>query len=127
MIQILKTKRKYALAVNVVEGFTEEDERYCEELFEKKLKKHERVNLLIKVDELKLRGSSVTAFWKDLKWILKNYKKIGHLAIVAHSKILKAWIKLDNLIFRNLKAGRHELYFDTSEMNLAMDFINSKG
>jgi len=128
MIKLLKTKKKYALALKVVDGFTLDDENYCELLFEEKLNKgNKQVNLLIQVDELRVTKSSMQAFVKDLFWILRKYKRIGHLAIVAHSKVIKAWIEADNLLFRNIKKGRHEIYFDVSQMKEAMAFVNSRG
>ena len=127
MIEVLKTKKKYALAINVVDGFTVEDEDYCEHLFQKKLDKgYKQINLLIRLDNLRLTKISLRAFMKDLYWILRNYKRVGHMAIVAHSRIIKAWIRIDNLFFEKASAGRYERYFDVSEMKEAMAFIHAR-
>ena len=112
------------LAIEVVDGFTEADEKLCEKLFEEKLKDgYEQVNVLVKLDEMKVGNSSVKAFMEDGIWLLRNYGKIGHLAIVAHSNVLKALVPIDNLFFQRAGKGRYEQYFDSSQMEEAIGFV----
>lgn len=61
---------------------------------------------------------------EDTIWVLRNYKKLGHLAIVAHSKVLKALVPIDNLFFERASKGRLEKYFDISQMEEAMEFVS---
>lgn len=60
---------------------------------------------------------------EDIIRALRNYKKLGHLAIVAHSKILKALIPIDNLFFQRASEGRLERYFDISQMDEALKCV----
>ena len=127
MIEQIKTFNNNCLALEVIDGFTETDEKICQKLFETKLAEgFKQVNLLVKLDELKVSHSSVKAFMEDTIWVFRHYKEIGHLAIVAHSKILKASVPIDNLFFQRASKGRLEHYFDVSQLDEAFDFIESK-
>jgi len=84
----------------------------------------EAINLLVKVDEMKISNSSAKAFFEDTLLALRNYKKLRHLAIVAHSNILKALVPIDNLFFARASQGRQERYFDISRMDKAWEFAN---
>ncbi|MBI1221646.1 MAG: STAS/SEC14 domain-containing protein [Bacteroidetes bacterium] len=124
MIEQLEIFPGNTLAVEVVGSFSEVDEKLCQKWFDQKLADgHEHVNVLVKLDEMKVSGSSAKAFMEDVVWTLRNYKKMGHLAIVAHSKILKALIPIDNLFFQRASEGRLERYFDVSQMEEAMYFV----
>jgi hypothetical protein len=124
MIEQITALKGNILAIEVIDGFTETDEKLCQKFFQQKLDEgFEQVNVLIKLDELKLSHSNVKAFMEDSIWALRNYKKIGHLAIVAHSKVLKALVPIDNLFFERASKGRHERYFDISQIDEAFEFI----
>ena len=124
MIEQLVSSPDNVLAVEVIDGFTETDEKICQKFFQQKLDKgFEQVNVLVKLDEMKVSKSSVKAFMEDIVWTLRNYKKMGHLAIVAHSNVLKALIPIDNLFFQRASKGRLERYFDVSQMDEAMAFV----
>jgi hypothetical protein len=126
MIEQLKTFKENVLALEVIDGFTETDEKLCQKFFQQKLEEgFEQVNILVKLDNLKLSQSSVKAFMEDTIWALRNYKKIGHLAIVAHSGVLKALVPIDNLFFERASKGRYERYFDVSQLDEAVAFVNS--
>jgi len=127
MLEQIETFENNVLAVEVIDGFTEEDEFICRKFFEEKLKQgFDSVNVLIKLDEMKVSNSSVKAFMEDSLWTLRNYKKMGHLAIVAHSNTLKALVPIDSLFFSRASKGRLERYFDVSQMDEAMRFVNPK-
>ena len=127
MVEQLEVFNNNVLALTVIDGFTEEDEKICQKFFNKKLEQgFETVNVLVKLDELKISHSSAKAFFEDTVWALRNYRKLGHLAIVAHSKVLKALVPIDNLFFERASKGRQERYFDVSQMEEAMDFVNPK-
>jgi len=113
------------LAVEVIDGFTKADEDICEKFFNKKRDQgFDTINVLVKLDELKISKSSIKAFFEDTLWALRNFKHLGHLAIVAHSNVLKALVPIDNLFFQRASKGRHERYFDISQMEEALEFVN---
>lgn len=127
MIEQIKTFDNNILALEVIDGFTENDEKICQKFFEEKIAQgFDKINLLIKLDEMKIGKSSTKAFMEDVVWTLRNYKKMGHLAIVAHSNILKALLPIDNLFFSRASKGRYERYFDVSQMDEAWAFVQSK-
>jgi len=124
MIEQMKTFKGNTLAVEVIDGFTETDEKICQKFFQEKLDEgHDQVHVLVKLDELKISKSSIKAFMEDIIWALRNYKKLGHLAIVAHSNTLKALVPIDNLFFKRASKGRYERYYDVSQLEEAMDFV----
>jgi stage II sporulation SpoAA-like protein len=126
MIEQIKTYDNNVLAIEVIDGFTETDEKLCQKFFNKKIKQgYNSINVLVKLDEMKISHSSVKAFFEDIIWVLRNYKKLGHLAIVAHSNVLKALVPIDNLFFARASKGRQERYFDISQIDEAFEFINS--
>jgi hypothetical protein len=75
---------------------------------------------------MKISHSEVKAFFEDSLWALRNYRKLGHIAIVTHSKVLKALVPIDNLFFERASKGRHERYFDISQMDEAYEFVHNK-
>ena len=124
MIQQIETSAKNVLAIEVIDGFTETDEKICQKNFQEKLDAgNSQVHVLVKLDELKISHTSIKAFMEDIIWALRNYKKLGHLAIVAHSKVLKALVPIDNLFFQRASEGRLERYFDISQMDEALKFV----
>ena len=125
MIEQLKLFPGNTLAFEVIDGFSETDEKLAQKFFEAKLDEgHDFVNVLIKLDELKVNHSSVKAFMEDFIWIIRNYKKLGNLAVVAHSKILKALVPIDNFFFERMRKGFEERYFDVSQMEQAYRFVD---
>jgi len=127
MIEQLKTYENNVLALEVIDGFTETDEQYCQKLFEEKREQgFEHINVLVKLDEIKISKISIKAFFEDMLWILRNYKHLGHLAIVAHSNVLKIMVPIDNLFFQRASKGRLERYFDVSQLEEAFAFVENK-
>ncbi|MDG3582980.1 MULTISPECIES: STAS/SEC14 domain-containing protein [Galbibacter] len=126
MIAQIKTFDTNVLAIEVFDGFTEEDEKICQKLFNEKIDEgFKKVNVLIKLDEAKMSQSSTKAFFEDMVWALRNYKKMGHIAIVAHSNVIKALVPIDNLFFKRAGEGSYERYFDVSQLEEAFMFVNS--
>lgn len=124
MIEQIKIFEKNALAIEVIDGFTETDEALCQKWFqEKRNQGYEQIHVLVKLDEMQVGHSSVKAFMEDTIWALRNYTHLGHLAIVAHSKILKALVPIDNLFFQRAGKGRYERYFDVSQIEDALKFV----
>ncbi len=126
MIEQIKTFDTNVLAIEVIDGFTETDEKLCQKFFETKLNQgFESINVLVKIDEIKISRTNAKAFFEDIIWLLRNYKKMGHLAIVAHSNVLKALVPIDNLFFARASKGRQERYFDISQLEEALAFVDA--
>jgi len=125
MIEQIKTFENNVLALTIIDGFTETDEKLLQKLYREKIDSgFQNINVLVELDEMKISKSSIKAFFEDIIWLLRHYKHLGHLAIVAHSKILKAYVPIDNLFFERASKGRLERYFDISQIDDALAFIN---
>jgi len=115
------------LAIEIIDGYTESDEKLARKLFQEKIDEgFDHVHLLVRLDELKLNKSNVKAFMEDTIVTFREFEKIGNIAIVAHSNILKTLIAIDSFFFERLKKGFEERYFDTSQMDEALAFVSSK-
>ncbi|MTI40884.1 STAS/SEC14 domain-containing protein [Fulvivirga lutimaris] len=124
MIEQIETFEGNSLAIEVIDGFSETDEKLAQKFFNKKIEAgYDHVNVLVKLDEMKISHTSVKAFMEDMIWVIRNFKHLGNLAIVAHSNILKAMVPIDNFFFERLQKGYEERYFDISQMDKAMEFI----
>lgn len=127
MVQQFKKFDNNVLALLIARGFTKVDEKFCQKLFENILDMSlDQVNVFIKIDEINLRQSSVKALFEDMAYTLKNYKSLRHIAIVAHSKILKSLVPVDALFFENTNKGRSERYYDISQINEAFEFVGNE-
>ena len=125
MVEQLKIFDTNVLAIEAIGGFTMTDEKFYQKLFKNKLEQgFDQINVLVKLDEVKVSKSEIKAFFEDILFLMRNYKKMGHLAIVAHSNILKILVPIDNLFFERASKGRLERYFDVSQMEEAMEFVN---
>ncbi|MCL5128230.1 STAS/SEC14 domain-containing protein [Algibacter sp. L4_22] len=125
MIEQIEKFDNNVLFIEVIDGFTETDEKLCQKLFNKKIKQgFEQINVLVKLDEMKISNSNIKAFFEDSLWLLRNYKALGQLAIVAHNKVLKALVPIDNIFFARASKGRQERYFDISQLDEAKTFVN---
>ncbi len=126
MIEQIKTFDGNTIAIEAIDSFTETDAQLMHKFFEQKLNKgFEYVNVLIKLDEIKIDKINTKAFFEHVIWVIRNLENVGNLAIVAHSNILKAMVPLDNVFFKRLKEGFEERYFDISQLEKALDFVVS--
>ena len=127
MIELIERHNSNELFIEVIDGFTDTDEKLCKKFFNQKIEQGcDQINVLIKLDEMKVSNSGSKAFFEDTLSLLRNYKKLGHLAIVAHSNMLKALVPIDNIFFSRASKGRLERYFDVSQMDEAIAFVSSK-
>ena len=125
MIEQLKTFESNTLAFEVIDGFTETDEKLAQKFFKEKLDLgFQTVNILVKIDEYKISKTETKAFFEDVIFLIRQFKNLGNLAIVGHSKILKALVPIDNFFFERLKSGKKEQYFDASQLDEAIKFIS---
>jgi len=127
MIQKLESQKEYVLAIEVVNEYVHTDVEQCRKWFEEKLDKGiEKVNFLVKADRLPITHISCRAFWEDGIFALRHIKNLGHMAIIAHSKLDKILVGMDGVIFNRAKKGLIERYFDVEEMDKAWAFVNEK-
>ena len=126
MIEQIKTFKGNTIAIEAIKSFTESDAKLMHKFFEEKLNNgFEHINVLIKLDEIKISQINTKAFFEHMIWVIRNLKNVGNLAIVAHSNILKSLIPIDNIFFERLKKGFEERYFDISHLDKALDFVES--
>tara|TARA_B110000211_G_C14007313_1_gene521438 strand:- start:90 stop:476 length:387 start_codon:yes stop_codon:yes gene_type:complete len=127
MIEQIKEIEGNVIAFEIIDSFTETDGKLAHKLFEQKINQgHDVINVLIKVDELKINHIVLKAALQDISYVLKNLKQFGNLAIVTHSKTLKTLVKMDNLFYNKLNNGFEERYFDLSEIEEAFKYIETK-
>ncbi len=127
MIKHIKKAIENSLAFQVIDSFTEADEKLAQKLFTEKVNNGAKyVNMLIKLDALKIAHTSTKAFMEEVVWVLRNYKQIGNIAIVAHSNVLKALVPIDTFFFERLRKGFEERYSDISQLDEAFAFITKK-
>lgn len=125
MIKQLDGAAKHVIAIEIIDGYTHEDEKSLEKLFEEKLDKGvEKVSMLVKIDNLSLMKSSLKAMLKDGVYAMKHLKYCGKIAIVGESKVEEFLTKADNLFFGSKTAGREERYFHLKDLTLAFEWIN---
>jgi hypothetical protein len=125
MIEQLKTFESNTLAFEVIDSFTETDEKLAQKFFKEKLDSgFKTVNILVKIDEYKISQTETKAFFEDMIFVIRKFKNLGNLAIVSHSKILKALVPIDNFFFERLKKGQKEQYFDVSQIEEAFEFVD---
>lgn len=126
MIEQIQTFKTNTIAIEVIDSFTETDVQLMHKFFEgKRAEGFDHVNVLIKLDEVKINQINTKAFFEHILWVLRNLNHVGNLAIVAHSNILKSLIPLDNVFFKRLKQGFEERYFDVSQLDKALNFVES--
>jgi methanogenic corrinoid protein MtbC1 len=124
MIEQIKTFDSNTLAFKIIDSFTETDEKLAQKFFKEKLDSgFKTVNILVKIDESKISKTEAKAFFEDIIFVIRNFKHIGNLAIVSHSKILKTLVPIDNFFFERLKKGKKEQYFDVSQLEEAIEFV----
>ena len=125
MIEQIKTYESNTLAFEVIDSFTETDEKIAQKFFQEKLDMgFKTVNVLVKIDEYKISLKDTKVFFEDIIYLIRKFKNLGNLAIISHSKILKALVPIDNFFFERLKNGQKEQYFDVSQLDEAFKFVS---
>ncbi len=127
MIGQFKTYKTGILAVEVIERFDNNDLKLVQKWFEEKLAGGcSQVNLLVKLDMAKVRQTEVNAFFENILYSLRHISDLGHIAVVAHSKFIKTLVPVDNFFFERSSQGRLERYFDVSQLEEALAFVEQK-
>lgn len=124
MFNILDGSGDGVLAVEIIDSYTKEDVEKLKIICEDELSKgHDKLNILFKLDELKLHKITPVAFIDDCRYSLGHIKQMRHLAIVGHSELEKLLVKADNKIMGRPEDDLIEKYFDVSEIDQAWKFV----
>lgn len=125
MIKQLDGAANHVIAIEIIDGYTHDDEKSLEKLFEEKLDRGlEKVNMLVKIDNLSLMKSSLKAMLTDGIYAVKHLKYCGKIAIVGENKVEEFLTQADNLFFGSKEAGREERYFQLKDLTLAFEWVN---
>lgn len=126
MFKVLKDGPGAFFAAELIDDYTKEDYEAFRKAFEAKLKEgHDRVNILVKVDQLDLGKIHLGAFIADSSYALKHMKQLRHMAIVGNSGFEKKLIALDGKIFNRPEEELIEKYFDVADLDKAMAWAQS--
>lgn len=114
-----------AIALELLDAFTEDDALFIEQLFEEKLNKgYHHINILIKVKDMSvMKEMKLKGFFEGELWGVKHFGKIGRCAVVSHSGFMEAVVKMENKILHLFNAALEEKYFDETELEEALKFI----
>ncbi len=125
MINQIKEFKENAIALELLDNFTETDALFIEQLFQKKLDQgYKHVNILIKVKDLSvMKHMELKGFVEGELWGFKHFGKIGRCAVVSHSKFMKSIVNVENNILRLFNSALEEKYFDETELDDALKFI----
>jgi hypothetical protein len=125
MINQIKIFKKNALALEILETFTEADALLIEQLFEEKLNEgYKHVNILIKVKDMSvIKDMNLKGFFQGELWGIKHFGKLGRCAIVSHSGFIESVVKIENKVLHLFNSALDEKYFDQSELDEALKFI----
>lgn len=127
MLKQIKKFTTNALAFELVDTFTEEDAKQIAQLFEEKLSLgYKHVNLLIQVKDMSIiEDTKLKAFFNSELWGMKHFKELGRCAVVSHSEFIKTAVTVENKILHLFNSALEEKYFDHSQLEEALEFINS--
>lgn len=125
MVNQLQKFNGNAIALELLGAFTEADALFIEQLFEEKLNDgHVHVNILIKVKDLSvMKNMKLKGFFEGELWAVKHFGKIGRCAVVSHSGLMEAFVKVENKILHLFNPELEEKYFDEKELEAALQFI----
>ena len=126
MLQILEESEGNVLGIEIIGEYTKEDVEEFKKVFEGKIAEgHDRVNALVKIDNLNLGKIHVNAFIEDSMYALKHLDQLRHIAVVGDSKLKKMLVELDNKLFGKKKQEFIEKYFDVADIDKAWEFVSS--
>lgn len=126
MLNQIKTFKGNALALEIVETFTEADALLIKQLFEEKLNDgYKHVNILIKVKDMSvLKHMDFKGFLKGELWGISHFNKIGRCAVVTHSEFIESIVKIENRVLHLFNSALEEKYFDAAQLDEALKFIS---
>ena len=110
----------------MVGGYLKEDIEALKKICDDKIAEgHDKLNFLIKIDQLDFGKSELSAFYEDAKYAISHMKNLRHIAVVGHSKLEKILVELDNKLLGSAKKELVEKYFDVADMDKAWAFVRS--
>lgn len=126
MFKILEGSEGDVLGVEVIGGYVKKDIEELTKICDDKLSEgHDKLNFLVKIDQLDFGKSELGAFYEDARYAFSHMKNLRHIAVVGHSKLEKVLIELDNKLLGTVKKELIEKYFDVADMDKAWDFVRS--
>ena len=126
MFKILDGSEGDILGVEVIGGYVKKDIEELKKICDNKLSEgHDKLNFLIKIDQLDFGKSELGAFYEDARYALSHINNLRHIAVVGHSKLEKLLIELDNRLLGNVQKELIEKYFDVADLDKAWDFVRS--
>jgi len=126
MYQVLEGSEGNVVGIEISGEYTKKDVEELEKLFEDKVaERHDRLNLLFKIDNLNIGKIHLNAFIEDSRYALKHMDQMRHLAIVGDSKLEKVLIELDNKLLGKKKEELIEKYFNVADIDKAWEFVRS--
>ena len=126
MFKILEGSEGDVLGVEVVGGYMKADIEELKKICDAKLAEgHDKLNFLMKIDQLDFKKSDLKAFYEDAKYALSHMKNLRHIAVVGHSNLEKILIELDNKLLGSTRKELIEKYFDVGDMDKAWEFVRS--
>ncbi|MDR0332482.1 MAG: STAS/SEC14 domain-containing protein, partial [Dysgonamonadaceae bacterium] len=119
MLTQIKQFKGNALALELTDTWTKEDQQFMAQLFEEKLNEgYEHINLLFKVKDMSIfKHMDLKAFMEGEIWSCKHFHQIGKCAVVAHSEFIKEVIKVEGKALHLLNKALEERYFDTEQLD----------
>jgi hypothetical protein len=126
MINQIKKFKTNALALELLDTFTEADALLIEKLFDEKLNEgYKHVNILIKVKDMSvMKGMNLKGFFQGELWGIKHFGKMGRCAVVSHSGFIESVVKIENKVLHLFNSALEEKYFDQTELDEALKFIS---
>lgn len=126
MINEIKKFKDNAVAIELLETFTEADATLIKQLFEEKLDKgFTHINLLIKVKDMSLiKNINLKGFLEGKLWAVNHFGKIGRLAVVSHSNFIEEAVKIESKVLPLFNSALDEKYFDHTQLDEALIFIS---
>lgn len=130
MIQNIKTYAGNIVALEIIGGVTEADVAEFERQFAEKLAAgHTEVNVIVALDKLDTKKSSIKAALRERVWGVKNLNYMANVAIVANKRPfnwLKKAILLEAWLLMRANPNAHEKYYDIKDLDKALAFVESR-
>lgn len=101
MVNILEFESKKVVAVGIKGKITTEDIDKIADFIEEKLKDFEKLSIYVEVESFE--GISIDAFFKDLKFGIKNFNKFDKKAVVTDKSWMKKVAAFSDRLFTNIE------------------------
>ena len=126
MFKQLPTADANVLAVEITDGYTKGDVKAFEQAFESVLATGvSRVNVLVKMDQMSLAETDMTAVFEDLRYCLKHLDQLRHVAVITGSSFVDMIVSVDNFFLGDRAGDRIEKAFTPDEIDHAWLFMRS--